>query len=408
MESFLISCAAAVLVGFTMAYRMITARHWVRYKPRQAVAAAFFAGILLVAAPLGAQEAPEDSAPPAPAAELSAAERDALVGAVTGTPDGLQALNDLLTEGDASTDEITTRAKSLLQQLKEAGFIEDASAVMTAADRIIQAAVSNVSGGAKIVEFSPSNSFVPPDDVIALDFGPADGHLAAGFERVTNQDSRISGGSVDGLQAIRRPGQDGLQSDGLLGVNKLKVKMTKTGRWRIILMTEAVGEGGSVTAPFGASIIVNGVEIPISTALPDDWVRIARLKEGGESVAQVFDPGDGSASARFVGGIIILEVDIPSNVLEIAFNNQNNNDAQTYLTGAIFEPADQESILDLPPEAEDAIFSDDKRLQAEADVGQLVAEVLAELVPEAGDEEKIELLDLPEPILEDEQLASPS
>jgi len=400
-----------------MAGVIVTEKYWARYWARQAVAAVFFAGVLLVAAPLGAQESPEakteatteaktDPAPPAP--ELSALERAALVGAVTGTSDGLKALNDLLTEGDAGTEEIKTRAKSLLQQLKDAGFIEDASAVMTAADRIIQAAVSNVGGGAKIVEFSPSNSFVPPDDVIALDFGPADGHLAPGFERVTNQDPRVTGGATDGLQAIRRPGQDGLQADGLLGVTRLRIKMTKTGRWRIILMTEAVGEGGSVTAPFGASIIVNGVEIPISVALPDDWVRIARLKEGGRSVAEVFDPGDGSPSARFVGGMIILEVDIPGNVLEIFFNTQNNNGVQTYLTGAIFEPADQESILDLPPEAEDAIYSDDKRLQAEADIALLVAEIVAELVPEAGDEKKIELLDLPEPILEDERLASPS
>ncbi len=78
------------------------------------------------------------------------------------------------------------------------------------------------------------------------------------------------------------------------------------------------------------------------------------------------------------------------------------------MTGAIFEPTDQESILDLPPEAEEAVFSDERRLLAEADIGSAVAEVIAELVPEAGEEEILELLDLPEPVLEDEQLASPS
>lgn len=406
-------------------------RHLARYlaygprRPRQVfaqrVATAMLGSLLFVATPASAQEAPPAPSVPkaatpqavtpkavTPKVELSKAARSALIGAATGTQDGLKALNKLLTDGDAGPKEITMRAKTLLQQLKEAGFIEDATTMMTAADRIVQAAVSNVGGGAKIVEFDPGNSFVPPESVIALDFGPADGHLAKGFERVTNQDPRIIGGLGDGLQAIRRPGQDGLQSDGLVGVRSLKVKMTNTGRWRIILMTEAVGEGGSISAPFGASIIVNGVEIPISEALPDDWVRVARLKEGGESVAQVFDPGDGASSARFAGGIIILEVDIPGNVLEIAFNNQNDTGVQTYLTGAIFEPTDQESILDLPPEAEDAVFSDERRLQAEADIGLDVAEALAELVPEAGDAEKFELLDLPEPVLEDEQLASPS
>ena len=371
----------------------------------RAFAAPFFAGLLL-AAPLGAQEAEEGPGTEAPV--ISEAERNALLGAATGTEDGLKALNALLTEGGAGTEEITSRAKGLLQQLKEAGFIEDATAVMTAADRIIEAAVSNVGGGAKVVEFAPSTRFVPPEGVIALDFGPADGHLAEGFERVTNQDARVEAGGQGGLQAIRRPGQDGLQSDGLLGVNKLKVKMTKSGRWRIILMTEAVGEGGSVTAPFGASIIVNGVEIPISAALPDDWVRVARLKEGGDSSAEIFNPGDGASSARFAGGIIILEVNVPGNVLEIAFKAKANGNNQTYLTGAIFEPADQESILDLPPEAEEAVYSDERRLQTEADIGLKVAKVVAELVPEAGEKKKLEILDLPEPVLEDEQLASPS
>ncbi|MCE2509415.1 MAG: hypothetical protein J4G10_00290 [Alphaproteobacteria bacterium] len=362
------------------------------------------AGFFLLAPPLGAQEA-EDEAPPA---KITPQERAALLGAVTGTKAGLKELNKLLTEGDAGPDQIKARAKGLLQQLKDAGFIEDATAMMTAADRIIQAAVTNVGGGARIVEFDPSAAnFVPPKGVIALDFGPADGNLAEGFEKVTNNDPRIGGTAQSALQSIRRPGQEGLQSDGLIGVKTLKVPMTKSGRWRIILMTEAIGEGSSVSAPFGSTIIVNGVKITISEALPQDWVRVARLKQGERSVAQIVDPSK-KASARFVGGIIILEVDIPGNVLEIDFDAEDETDGRTYLTGAIFEPTDQESILDLPPEAKEAVFSNERRLLAEADIGSTVAEVVAELVPEAGEEDIVELLDLPEPILEDEQLASPS
>ncbi|MGB1547251.1 MAG: hypothetical protein ACPHIA_01785, partial [Alphaproteobacteria bacterium] len=296
--------------------------------------------------------------------------------------------------------------------LKDGGFIEDAGAVMAAADRIIQAAVSNIGGGARIVQFEPDADFIPPKNVIALDFGPADKPVSKGFERVTNNDLRVSGANQDGLQSIRRPGDDGLQSGGLIGVSKLKVPLTQTGRWRIILMTEAIGEGGSVSAPFGSVIIVNGVAIPISEALPKDWAKIARLKkDGAESVAQVANSGTG-VSARFVGGMIILEVDVPGGHLEIEFDDgtQGTGPQKTYLTGAIFEPANQPSILDLPPEAKKAVFSSEKRLLAEADIGSTMAKLIAKLVPEAGEKKKevVKLLDLPKPILKDEQLASPS
>ena len=164
---------------------------------RWTLALLLFSGLLLLAAPLGAQEAAQETQDEP--AEITPQERAALIGAVTGTDAGLKDLNSLLTEGKAGPEEIKARAKSLLQQLKDAGFIEDATAVMTAADRIIQAAVSNVGGGARVVEFDPGSEFVPPEGVMALDFGPADGNLAEGFERVTSNDPRIGGVSDAGL-----------------------------------------------------------------------------------------------------------------------------------------------------------------------------------------------------------------
>ncbi|MEW5704121.1 MAG: hypothetical protein AB1781_05975 [Pseudomonadota bacterium] len=380
----------------TYGKRFADVRVW-RANLRRLVCAAF-TGAFFASFPATGPSGAADATQP----ELSPAERKALLGALSGTEEGLADLDRLLTQGKAGSKEVEARAENLLQQLKAGGFIQDATAALTVADRIIQASISHSGGGAKIIQFDPSSNFLPSKDVIALDFGPSDKKVSPGFERITTLDKRIEPAEKDGLQAIRRPGQDTLQSGGMIGIGNLKVELTKSGRWRIILMTEALGEGGAA-APFGEFIMVNGVNIPIAQALPEDWVRVARLKTGGESAAEIFNPSQAGPTARFAGGIIVLEVDVPGSELKIGFSS-----GKTYLTGAIFEPTDKPSVLNLPPEAKDAVFSDKRRLQVEANVSSKVAELVAELVTKAKDSEKKKSLDLPEPVLKNERIASPS
>ena len=81
------------------------------------------------------------------------------------------------------------------------------------------------------------------------------------------------------------------------------------------------------------------------------------------------------------------------------------NNSRSYLTGLMVEPAEETSDLVLSREAADTLVPPQLRLALEENILAAAADVLSDIDPAQGDPE---LVELPEPILDPEELASTS
>lgn len=132
--------------------------------------------------------------------------------------------------------------------------------LLAAAERIFSAAEESLDSAAVIqLEYDPG--FVPPPGTIAIDFGPEDGEAAEGFEKMTEKDLRLFG---DLMKDLRRPGEDDLLGDGILGIQELTLD-APNGTYRMILMTENLS--GS-PYPFSLAVEVNGLPRKFSGSDP--------------------------------------------------------------------------------------------------------------------------------------------
>src|SRR5690606_15074774 len=119
------------------------------------------------------------------------------------------------------------RGVALIKSLRRSPAAKDPAAILAAADRIATM-VSNDLSGRRVTQLAVDKDFRPSAKSIAWDLGPQDGTTHPGFERVLPGDSRIEGGN---MQALRRPSDDPLLTDGIVGVERLKVKVAE-GRYR--------------------------------------------------------------------------------------------------------------------------------------------------------------------------------
>ena len=110
------------------------------------------------------------------------------------------------------------------------------------------------------------------------------------------------------------------------------------------------------------------------------------------------------------GGALMVEVEITNGQLEVELipPGGGEQERQTYLTGAMVEPITEsgEGGFGRYLDAAQAILETEECLELEADITTALADLLEEIEPAAGPE--LELLDLPEPIVEDEDAASPA
>tara|TARA_R110002072_G_scaffold10523_11_gene48902 strand:+ start:1554 stop:2732 length:1179 start_codon:yes stop_codon:yes gene_type:complete len=385
-------------------------------KYRRALCAVALSGMVLAAGTgtvhaqaqdTGAQN--DDAAQTAPADVVSP---DLIERALAGDNDALAALQAFLRGTDGKSPEaVTRRATALIAQIGREKKDASTDSLLTVIDRIASSAINMVSGS-QIVRIGVDTDFVPTRAVLAWDFGPADGPIAPGFERVLPNDGRIGGAALDGL---RRPADNELLNDGIAGVERIEVDLPD-GEYRVILMTQNLGDNRLMANPFGSRIAVNGAALTVNQPSPDDWVKDAVFSNRGlQNTAGQTAQGPGAKGfisgdlgkfdpariQRQAGGAIIIQAVVRGGKLIIELGGFNN--ARSYLTGLMVEPAAETSDLVLSREAAETLAPPELRLALEENILAAAADVLADVDPAQGDPE---LVELPEPILDPEELAS--
>lgn len=352
--------------------------------------------------------------PPGQGAQTDAVPSDVIEQALAGDREALATLTAYLRgSGSKNPEEITQRATALITQIGREKAGASTETLLSVIDQIASNAINLVSGS-QIVRIGVDADFVPGRALVAWDFGPADGPVAPGFERVLPNDDRIGGADLDGL---RRPAENELLNDGIVGVERIEANVPD-GEYRIILMTQNLGDRQLMSNPFGSEIVVNGNALTVNQPTTDDWVKDAVLSNRGvQTISNPLAPGAGANGfiagsldnfnpatvQQQQGGAIILNAVARGGKLIIELKGFNN--ARSYLTGLMVEPAETTSDLVLSREAVETLVPPQLRLALEENILAAAADVLADIDPAQGDPE---LVELPEPILDPEELASTS
>ena len=358
------------------------------------------------------QNDPAAVEPAAEAAPVDVVPSGLIDRALAGDNDALAALQAFLRgTGSKSPEAITRRATALIAQIGREKKDAATNSLLNVIDQIASNAINLVSG-AQIVRIGVDTEFVPTRATLAWDFGPPDGPISPGFERILPNDSRIGGAALDGL---RRPAESELLSDGIAGVERIEANVPD-GEYRIILMTQNLGDNKLMGNPFGSRIVVNGSATTVNQPSPDDWVKDAVFSNRGvqNTAGQTaqgpgtkgfnsgdlgkFDPG---LFQRQQGGAIIIQAVARGGKLIIELSGFGGS--TSYLTGLMVEPVSETSELVLSPEAAAALAPPELRLAFEENILAAAADVLSGIDPAQGEPEMVEL---PEPILDPEELAS--
>ncbi len=381
------------------------------------------AALLTVAVPLavqaqqGGQSQPASNQPGQPAGNQPAGAEgpevpkeliDKLLG---GAPGAMTDATKFLVSGERRPEDVARRATALISQIGARRAGVGTETLLRVIDRVASDAIGMVAGS-QIVRLAVDKDYVPRNAVLAWDFGSADTGASRGFEKVRPGDPRIGGAD---LSALRRPGDDNVLQDGITGVERIEADVPD-GDYRIILMTQNLGDSALMANPFGSEIVLNGVSVPVSQPNPTNWVPGSVFSnrgvqavgsQGGPVGTQGFTTGNlgefNQTIQRQQGGAIILNARARGGKLIIELKGFQN--ARSYLTGLVVEPANQPSDLILSREAFQVLTPVEVRLALEENILASAANVLAQVNPAEGDPE---LVELPEPILDPEENASTS
>jgi len=332
---------------------------------------------------------------------------EALVGALTGTEDGMLQLSAYLDAGNADPDTVAARAEALLEALSQGNLIQDPVALQEALSRVEQAA------GVSVAALSVMKTVVAPDFEIGdgrfgYDFGPADGEAMRGFRRVdvTADVFQTEDGTLQSLQAVRSPGGDPVLVDGVIGVQEVTLP-APNGRWRVVILSNDFGDTDRFGRPFGEELEVNGTTFRVPNASPAEWMDSIALTNarGGDVQAGNFS----FVSSESRGGAVVLDTVVSGGMLRIRFKAQPGR--PTLLSGIVLEPSDgtDSVLLANSEEAARQISRDpgmlqelrERRQAAEGRVQDAVGRALANLATAAGPQQDVaSLLGPPAPAVD--------
>ena len=343
---------------------------------------AFLCAVVFVASPL----LPSARAQQPADADAAAARDRQLLGLALSGESGRAALTEYLA-GSGEPEAIARRASALLEILRVARPDLPARDVLRAVDFVSNLAVRAISS-TPIIQLAIDSGFRPRNALMALDFGPPDGDVMEGFQRVLPGDSRLQGAKTGGL---RRPADNPLFSDGITGLRKIRLELPD-GRYRLVLLTQDLGDPKFATLPFGREIRVNSVPILVEGNRPALWAREAylagetglarrsdRLNRDGAYLAGELGTEITAAAARQRAGAVIVEGAARSGVLELELRGFATMDS--YLTGMLVEPADSLSDVVLSGPVRRRLVSDVKRFDLEKEILSVAARAAEGLVP---------------------------
>ncbi len=264
-----------------------------------------------------------------------------LLGALTGSSYGVAALTAYLHGDDAPPEIVARRAMAVVHALEETAGGEDVQTLVDAV-RHVADAVSSIFQTGRIMRLTVDAGYLPPGRAIAWDLGPPDGRVAPGFEAMLPRDGQLAGAELRGMS---RPGGDPLTSDGILGVESISVEVPN-GQWRVIIMTEDLGEGRASLTPFGEQFLVNGEEVLLRNAPPEQWGETTYLTNetwDRDAFASGATPVENVASDT--AGVMVSETRVSDNLMTVQFVLPPASRHETYLTGIILEPVTVESSV---------------------------------------------------------------
>ena len=326
-----------------------------------------------------------------------------LLGVLTGSSYGMAALTAYLHGDDAPPEIVARRAMAVVRALKETAGDEDVQTLVDAVGRVADG-VSNIFQTGRIMRLTVDAGYLPPDGAIAWDLGPPDGPVAPGFEAMLPRDGQLAGAELRGLS---RPGGDPLTSDGILGVESISVDIPN-GQWRVIIMTEDLGAGRASLTPFGEQFFINGEEVRLRDAPPDQWgettyltnetwdrdafapgatpienvasdtagVMVSETEVRDSRMTLQFAHSQDSRRADYEAGVIFVnETWVSDNLMTVQFVLPED---ETYLTGIILEPVTVESSVKGYPDTAEL-------LELEGLVAAATAGVLEGIAPAAGE-----------------------
>jgi hypothetical protein len=219
-----------------------------------------------------------------------------------------------------------------------------------------------------IINTDIDRDYLPPRTAIAFDLQPVNGVLARGFTPITIGDPRIT--AAGGV--VRNPTQP-LDGDSLDGVTSFVTPLAN-GRWRVILMTDKLGQFAA-RGPFGLEVNGNGQRIGVGNLPPPRWLVQGYLtnKVVQPGLAQVGAIGPGGAPMLTQGdllsdeaGAVIFEVDVINGSLRLNFATPAS------LVGIVLEPAEAGSSMQLVGGARNGPALIDQCFNYENRIGQYI------------------------------------
>lgn len=330
----------------------------------------------------------QSTAPPAAKDNAIEIPPEILASIVTGERGN--AVIDRLLRGDgASSAVVARRAANIIRQL---GALRDQlkpEDLLGAVDKVAHVAARSLSY-ASVMRMGIAKNYRPENAVLAWDFGPANGKIMPGFERILPDDTRLAGEDLTGHLQSK---QNSLLTDGVSGLRKIELDLPD-GTYRIILMTQNSGDPALAELPFGREIRINGMTLIVNGEGPANWLDHALLGQSSVRLASgTFDRSGGfltgdtdeEAGSLYVtqqGGAIILEGTAQNGKLVIELSNFGS--ADSYLTGLIIEPPDKVSDLMLSRAALNHVIPMAARIALETEILLVAAETVQGIAPAEG------------------------
>jgi hypothetical protein len=218
---------------------------------------------------------------------------------------------------------------------------------------------------------------------------------------VRPNDSRLAGATTRG---VHRPGENGLISDGIIGVRRFTTPM-ENGVHRILLITDDGGDEATLRSPLGSGLIVNGKRIELGDHPSSDWLPEAVLRNPQSPLAVTETEVNGVPFVSQRAGALMVEAEITNGRLEIELQQPGGSGRNSYLVGLVAAPIAQGDVVGRYFDASQAVLDTDQCLALEELIDGAVAELVEAVAPAAGPQE---VQDLPDAVFEDGEAASPA
>jgi hypothetical protein len=311
---------------------------------------------------------PGKSTPKSKEAPASRVPAEVVQAMLAGTPAGLERVRRYLVGEKLDVPAMTDRSVALVSALHDTPVGQDPQQLLAMANKVSEIVKSALASGT-ITRVTVDKRYQPGPNDRAWKFGPQDAETPPGFEKVNTDDPRLKGAN---LRGVHRPGGDPLTSSGIIGIRNFQGDLPN-GQWRVMLITDDLGEPETTLAPLGQTVRVNATTAQLSETDPSNWLGRAYLSnqtikapeatgalkglgvedsvvvhqaqndQGDQAGGEGLAPGD---VASTTAGALSLNANVNDNRIGVSLNPPTDrNDQETYLVAVIAEPSDQPSAF---------------------------------------------------------------